>query len=98
MVAMVLEGRFSTVTKLLADRHQDASSTERSGRHELIPFSPSLPDITKNKPIETYAAGTYMLFLCEDVLPIGGAGFASKACLIPPDWCSSTRPPPAPAW
>jgi transposase len=28
----------------------------------------------------------------------GGAGFASKACLIPPDWCSSTRPPPAPVW
>ena len=28
----------------------------------------------------------------------GGAGFASKACLIPPDWCLSTRPPPAPAW
>src|SRR2546430_4973299 len=27
----------------------------------------------------------------------GGAGFASKACLIPPDWYSSTRPPLAPA-
>jgi hypothetical protein len=24
-------------------------------------------------------------------------GFASKACLISPDWCSSTRPPRAPA-
>ena len=27
-----------------------------------------------------------------------GDGSESKACLTPPDWCSSTRPPPAPIW
>jgi transposase len=27
-----------------------------------------------------------------------GAGFESKACLIRPDWCSSTRPRPIPRW
>jgi hypothetical protein len=28
----------------------------------------------------------------------GNVGFESKACLTPPDWCFSTKPPSPPAW
>jgi hypothetical protein len=40
-----------------------------------IPFSPSLPDITKKQPYKVYSADPYMLLLVEDVLPIGGGDF-----------------------
>ena len=48
------------------------SHTEDQG---CIPFSPSIPDITKTTPIKGYSTGPYMLLLSSDVLPIGGGNF-----------------------
>lgn len=54
---------------------QSPQVTEESREHERIPFSPSLPDVTKTKPIKAYSAGPYILFLSQDVAPIGGGDF-----------------------
>lgn len=40
-----------------------------------IPFSPSLPDITKKNPMTTFSDGDYTMFIIEDVDPMGGGGF-----------------------
>lgn len=47
-----------------------------------IPFSPSMPDITKKQPIKIFAADPYTLFLLKDVVPIGGGDFFTYPYVI----------------
>jgi hypothetical protein len=57
----------------LENLYQESTTyRENQGR---VPFSPSIPDITKTMPIKGYSSGPYMLLLCIDVPPVGGGDF-----------------------
>jgi hypothetical protein len=49
-----------------------ASESDASSAEE-IPFSPSLPDVTKTQPIRAFSDGHYLLLLSRGVRPIGGS-------------------------
>lgn len=54
----------------------------RNSTEGPIPFSPSLPDITKRQPTKAYSGGSYLLFLVEDVAPLGGGDFLKYAWVM----------------
>jgi hypothetical protein len=73
-------GFVSKVIELFETQKAETNKSEKSDAetkkgYDPIPFSPTLPDITKTEPIKAYLADPYGLYLSQDVLPIGGMDF-----------------------
>jgi hypothetical protein len=83
-LANLLLGNFASASEMVGSLLQ-LQSNARDGVSDSIepmPFSPSIPDITQKPPIQTYASDAYVLFVTQDVSPIGGIGFIEYKYVI----------------
>jgi len=77
VIAALLLANYNIVSNIVISGSPavDAPQTEDEDVFQPMPLSPSMPDVTRKQPNKIYLASIYVLFLLEDVGPIGGGDF-----------------------